>query len=143
MNSYPHLKGTSVDSRRYLKLQKQKQQGNTTRNMKCQGNIFSPEENNNSPITELKSTETCSWADKDFRIAVWRNSMRQTSAQWKKINKIRGKYNEQNEKFNRDQNHFFKKGRNSVAEELNECNEKCNRDHYSRVDQIEDRISGL
>ena len=61
----------------------------------------------------------------------------------KKINKIRGKYTEQNEKFNRDQNHFFKKGRNSVAEELNECNEKCNRDHYSRVDQIEDRISGL
>lgn len=71
---YPHIKANSKDSRRCLLLQMQKQQCQTIKNMKNQGNMLSPK-NNKSLITKFRGRTFYDLADKEFTIAIRRKSI--------------------------------------------------------------------
>lgn len=100
----------------WLWLQMQRQQNNASRNMKNQGNIIPPKDQNNLPAIDSKDIELHNLPDKEFKIALFKE------VQWT-IGKCRKIINKNNTQIKID--HWLKvvhkkeTNRNSRAAEYN------------------------
>lgn len=85
-----------------------------------QGNMTTPKDHTNLPITDLKDMEICDLRDKEFKINVLRKLVELQENTEKPFNEIRKTIQEQNEKFNRGTEKIKKNQANSGAEVYNE-----------------------
>lgn len=132
MNQIPNLKATVKDLRRWLLLQVWKKQFKTTKNMKNQGNMSLPK-NNNSPITELKGKGV--WIKKSKSVLKKLNELPENSKySWNHTHACTCTYRNVQDEILLKRNHRREPSRSSAAEELNKWNKKCN-----RVEQMEDK----
>ena len=119
-----HQKSVSKVLRRYMPPQRQEQKCNPPRNINNQGNSLLSKDHNNPPACKFKEMEFCRLSDKEFKVAVWGNSVSDQKV-W--FNEIWKTIPEQNKTFSENRNNWKEPNRKSRAEEANEGNEKCNR----------------
>ena len=71
--------------------------------MNNQGNSLLLKDHNNPPACKFKEMEFCSLSDKEFKVAVWENSM---SDQKVRFNEVWKTIPEQNETFSENRNNW-------------------------------------
>lgn len=84
--------------------------------MKNQGNMSSPKDNNNPPVTEIKGAEFCNLANKEIK-SYFEETQQATEKHKDNSTKSAKKY--MNEKFNKGIEIIKKNQTNSRAEEFN------------------------
>ena len=108
--------------------------------MNNQGNSLLSKDHNNPPACKFKEMEFCHISDKEFKVAVWGNSM---SDQKVRFNEIWKTIPEQNETFSENGNNWKEPNRNLSTEEPWRITElKISIEEFSgRLDRAEERIS--